>query len=195
VVFDESKKIDRFAWGIVRRKARQLIGRAGFTNQDREELQQELLAHLLSRLPAFDPEQGHRNKFVTAVVERFVANILRDKRAEKRDHRRVVSINVIVETEEDGPTERASIVGRNEYDARRGIRSRDEHELIDLVNDIDAVLASLPDNLRRMAEGLKTKPQAEVARDMGVPPTTLNSWMRHLRERLEGAGLRDFLNF
>jgi hypothetical protein len=77
---------DRFIRGIIKRKVGQLMGRAGFTLQDRESLEHDLLARVFDSLSKFDPEVGHRNKFVTAVVERYVANILRDKTADKRDH-------------------------------------------------------------------------------------------------------------
>ena len=33
----------------------------------------------------------------------------------------------------------------------------------------------------------------QVARDMDVPPTTLNSWLRRLRQKFEHTGLRDYL--
>jgi hypothetical protein len=80
--FDPSE--DRFIRGIIKRKVNQLIGRAGFTLQDRESLEQELFTRVLQSLPRFNPEVAHRNKFVTAVVERYVANMLRNKKAEKR---------------------------------------------------------------------------------------------------------------
>jgi hypothetical protein len=88
---------DRFIRGIIKRKVGQLMGRAGFTHQDRESLEHDLLARVLDSLSKFDPEVGHRNKFVTAVVERYVANILRDKTADKRDHCRIRSLNVTID--------------------------------------------------------------------------------------------------
>ena len=41
---------DRFIRGIIKRKVGQLIGRAGFTQQDRESLEQDLLARVLEPL-------------------------------------------------------------------------------------------------------------------------------------------------
>jgi hypothetical protein len=70
---------DRFIRGRIKRKVGQLMGRAGFTLQDRESLEHDLLTRVLDSLSKFDPEVGHRNKFVTAVVERHVATILRNK--------------------------------------------------------------------------------------------------------------------
>jgi hypothetical protein len=40
---------------------------------------------LLQSLDLFDPEQGHLNVFITTVIERAVAMILREQRAKKRD--------------------------------------------------------------------------------------------------------------
>ena len=76
----------RFTRGIIRRKVKQLIGVAGFTKQDREDLEQELFARVLQSPPKFDPDQARSNKFVTTVVERYVANILRNKWAARGNH-------------------------------------------------------------------------------------------------------------
>ena len=48
---------DRFIRGIIRRKVKQLLGRAGFTRQDREDLEQELLVRVLQSLPKYHPDQ------------------------------------------------------------------------------------------------------------------------------------------
>ena len=77
-----NEKIDRFTRGIVRRKVKQLIGRAGFTKQDHEDLEQELFVRVLQSLPRFNPGQAHRYRFVTTVVERYVANMLRRNAAD-----------------------------------------------------------------------------------------------------------------
>ena len=79
--FDPSN--DRFTRGIIRRKINQLVRRSGFSQQERDDLEQDLLVRVLQSLPKFDPDQAHRNKFITTVVERYVANILRDRSAGK----------------------------------------------------------------------------------------------------------------
>ena len=43
--------IDEYAVQIIKYKARQLVGRVGFTESDREDLEQEMLMGLLQRLP------------------------------------------------------------------------------------------------------------------------------------------------
>ncbi len=189
--FDPSD--DRFIRGIIRRKVKQLIGRAGFTSQDREDLEQEMFVRVLQSLPRFNPDRAHRNKFVTTVVERYVANILRNKQADKRDHRRICSLNVTIEVAEEGPTELAQTIGDRELDARLGRQRRSECELVQLALDLADVMATLPDNWRTLLELRKTQTMADIARELGVPRTTLNEWMRRIRKRFEKAGLNEYL--
>jgi RNA polymerase sigma-70 factor (ECF subfamily) len=188
-----NEKFDRFTRGIIRRKIKQLIGRAGFTKQDREDLEQELYARVLQSLPHFNPDQAHRNKFITTVVERYVANILRNKQAVKRDHRRISSLNVMIEITDEGPTELAQTIGERELDARLFRRRRSEEELAQLALDLADVIATLPASWRTLLELRKTQTMPEIANEMGVPRTTLNEWMRRIRQRFEKAGMKDYL--
>ena len=58
---DFDKKFDRFTRGFVRRKVNQLIGRAGLTEQDREDLTHDLYLRVLQSLRRFNSDLGHRN--------------------------------------------------------------------------------------------------------------------------------------
>jgi RNA polymerase sigma-70 factor (ECF subfamily) len=191
---DLYSQTDRFAKGIIRRKVRQLIGRAGFTRQDREDLEQELALRLVQRLPLFDPGRAHRNVFITTVIERCVANILRDKQAGKRDYRRMRSLNVPVDAGDEASTELANAIGAHEHDARCGRSPRNQEELAQLVNDVAEVLTRLPAELRGLVERLKSQSISEIARDQGVPRTTLYASIRRLRQHFEKAGLKDYLH-
>jgi RNA polymerase sigma factor (sigma-70 family) len=188
-----TSQLGRFEFGIVRKKVRQIIGRAGFMAQDREDLEHELFARLLQSLKCFDPNQSHRNVFVTAVVERDVANILRDKKAEKRNHRRISSLNVMVNITDEGPTELAQTIGQHELDVRRGRHPRSDEDLAQLVSDLADVMAKLPEELRDLAERRKTQTVSEIAREMEMPRTTLNESFRRLRRHGKSAGLKDYL--
>lgn len=193
--YDEiNEKIDRFTRGIIRRKTSQIIGRAGFTHQDRDDLQQELVLRVLQSLPSFDPDQAHRNVFVTTVIERYVRNVLRNKRAGKRDHRRISSLNVMIDGTDDGPIELAQTISQRELDARRNRNPRSDEELAHLAQDMTEVIATLPTELRDLAERLKTQNVSEIARDMGIPRTTLHESVRRLRRRFERAGLKGYLD-
>ena len=191
--FVPAQQLGNFEYGIIKRKVRQIIGRAGYTKQDRKDLEHELITRLLQGLKLFDPSVAHRKSFVTAVVERAVANILRDAKAEKRQHDRVTSLHLLIEVTEDGPTELGETMTMREFNCRRCRDPRSEEELAQLTFDLGEFLATLPEELRDLAERLKTQSIAAIAREVGVPRTTLNDTVRHLRQRFEQAGLRDYL--
>ena len=189
--FDPSD--DRFIRGIIRRKVKQLIGRAGFTQQDRQDLEHDLLVRVLQSLPLFNPDQAHRNTFITTVLERHFANILRNKQAVKRDHRRISSLNVMISITDDGPTELAQTIGDRELDARLGRERRSEQELHELALDLADVIATLPDAWRSLLELRRSKTMPEIAEELGVPRTTLHGWLRRIRQRFEQIGLHEYL--
>jgi len=184
---------DKFTKDLIRRKARQLIGKAGFTKTDREDIQQQLYQHLIRRAKFFDPEKAHWNVFATTLIERFVADILRRKRAAKRDHQRVVSLSTVIADGEEGPVKLGDTISRRENDARLGRSLRGEHELAQLKIDVTETIASLPPEMREVAEALQRHSIAEVARRKGIPRTTLNDVVQRIRERFEDAGLRAYL--
>ncbi|HAC91241.1 MAG TPA: hypothetical protein DCF63_11525 [Planctomycetaceae bacterium] len=190
--FDPSE--DRFIRGIIKRKVNQLIGRAGFTEQDREALEQDLFARVLQSLVHYDSKIGHRNKFVTAVVERYVANVLRDKQALKRDHQRVSSLNIVIEVCDEGPVELSHIIGEHEQDARLGRRRRSSQEQIDLAADIEALMPSLPEPWQKLLTLCKTMSVKEAAEQMGIARTTAASWLQRIGKGFEEAGMREYLD-
>lgn len=189
----ETNQLGRFEHGIVRRKVRQLIGSYGFEEQDRESLEQELLLRILQGMRRYDQSQAHRNAFVTTIVERSVATLIRDKCAGKRDHRRIGSLHSLVKCADGGKTEIAETIGQESYDARRGRAPRGAETLFELTNDVQNCLTKLPRELRELAESLKQKSVSQIAREMGIPRTTLRERVRQLRERFESEGMRLYL--
>lgn len=189
--FDPSE--DRFIRGIIKKKVGQLIGQAGFTPQDREALEQELFIRVLQSMARFNPDVGHRNKYVTAVVERYVATVLRDKRAVKRDHRRITSLNLTVDIVEEGPTELSQTIGERELDARLCRERRTNEELSELSMDLAAIIQTLPPLWQKLLELRMSMTIVEISKELGIPRTTLNEWMKRIRVRFEEAGLRDYL--
>jgi RNA polymerase sigma factor (sigma-70 family) len=190
---EECNDFDRFTWGIVKKKALQLVGRPGIRDQDRPDLEQHLLLKVAQRAAAFDPGRGHSNVFVTTIVERAVANMVRDNRAEKRDPTRVCSLNAPVANDDGNTVELGATVGQHEHDARHQRHTRSQQEQAELANDVQDVIAALPDRLRQLAEQLKTMTVADIARETGIARSTINDRITELRRRFEKSGLREYL--
>ena len=185
--------IEEYAVKLIQHKAYQLVGNAGFTDSDREDIEQDLLMDLLSRLPDYDPELAERATFITRIVNRRVARILEKRSAWRRDYRlNEFSLNEN-DWEDDNSVERHENIGEDEYLLRTGKQELPTNELRDLIIDVDRALEILPPEFRDLCERLKTKTVAEVSRDTGVPRSTIYEAIQKVREMFEEAGLRDYL--
>ena len=71
---------------------------------------------LLEAVPSFDETKAHWNAFVATVIERPAAKLVRNKKAEKRDHRRATSLSLIVDHDEFGPIALSDVISQEEYD-------------------------------------------------------------------------------
>ena len=195
---DASQKqyeLNEYARTCIHHKARQLVGQAGYTEDDVEDIEQDLTLDLLERLPKFDPAKATFNTFVAQVVARKCCNLVRYRQAEMRDHRREeCSLNDEIDDGEGGQVEHVATISQDEHDLRIGKYNRPAEERTDLQLDIAAALDDLPADLRQVAEMLPTMSIAQVARELGIPYSTFyDSHLARLRKAFEKRGLGDYL--
>jgi hypothetical protein len=121
---------------IIQQNAARLIGQDGITRHDAEAIRQELTAHVIQKLDSFDPQLGELTAFAAAVVRRRMISILRSRRAGKRDHRRITSLNVEIAVPGEAPTELANTISDRELDGRLHRHRRTDHEIRALATDM-----------------------------------------------------------
>ena len=184
-----------YALELIHHKARQLVGTAGFNEDDVEDIEQELALDLLRRLPKFDPSRATHNTFVARLVERKISNLIRYRTTEVRDFRReACSLNDDIDVGEDEPMQRLATISQDEHDLSRGKHRLPATERQDLQRDLTAVLAELPSGLQQAAKMLMTMSIAQVARTLGVPRSTFyGTHLAPLRRALETRGFRGCL--
>lgn len=163
--------LSQFVRDLVRRKVQQLVGKAGIQAQDQEDLTQELYLHLLKRADAFDRGKAHEHVFAAVAIDRYLLNLLRQRQAAKRHPERQRPLD-----------EPSQVPGATTEPLAT------EREL-----DIEDALASLPDDLRDLAEQLMSHTKADIARAQDVPRTTLYWKIGKLRRHFEERGLKDYL--
>ena len=186
--------IDDYAVQIIRYKARQLVGRVGFTESDRQDLEQEMMFDLLRRLPKFKPERAQRNTFIARIVEHKVATIIEAQKAGMRDYRLCsCSLNDRLEDEEGRSIERMETIDQEDYLRRTGKLSRPMSELRNLSIDLRSAVQTLPPELRELCKRLQTESVTEISRDTGIPRGTIYESIKKLRTLFEDAGLKDYL--
>lgn len=188
---DDARQLDSFTEGFVRKSARRLAGKFGFSRDDREEIEQILYLKLAKHLPAADPDSPRWKAFVAVTVRRQISNLVRACLAEKR-HRHVTSIHVVVD--EDGLLDLASTIEDSERGKHAGISRRDDIELTELRLDVAEALSALSDEtLRAYCESLKQESLSQAARDAGIPRTTMASRLGKVRKVFENKGLKNYI--
>ena len=186
--------IDEYAVQIIKFKAKQLVGRVGLTDSDREDLEQEMILDLLQRLPKYNPDRAQRNTFIARVVEHKIATIIEARKAGLRDYRLCnCSLNERLEDGEGGSVERMETIDQEDYLRLTGGLSRSTAELRDLSIDVRQAIEKLPPELRELCRRLGIDTVTELSRDTGVPRGTIYESLKKLRANLEVAGLKDYL--
>jgi RNA polymerase sigma-70 factor (ECF subfamily) len=186
--------IDEYAARLIRHKAYQLIGTAGFTASDRQDLEQEMVLDLIMRLPKFDENKATHKTFVARIIERKISKLIRHRTQEIRDYRREGrSLNEQIVGDDGAAVERGDTLAHDEVDRRLSKRQLTRQEHLDLVIDMADVISLLPDHLRRLCELLQTDNVSDAARQAGIPRTTINDHVRKLRALFEDAKLGDYL--
>ena len=189
-------ELDGFALDMINIKATRLVGKAGFTLDDIEDIKQEMILSLLERLPKFDPDKSNYKLFVTCVIDRKGRDLVRHRESEMRDHRReVCSLNDEIDVGETELVQRSSTICQDDHDICTGKYRRPAEERAHLRLDLETVLANLSPELRRAAALLQTMSATQAARQMGVPRRTFrDKHLAQLREAFTAEGLNHYLS-
>ena len=187
--------VDEYALRLVRAKARSLVGKYGFTWQDVDDIAQDLLLDLVERMDAYDKAKSRLGTFITRVVNHRVANIVEARKASKRGlGQTMVSLDAPI-TGKSGEAGRSrhELIDEETYLQRTRPSGRSAAERLDLRIDLNAILGSLPEDLRTLCIRLQFESITDLAQSIGVPKSTLYERIRCIRELLEVAGLDDYL--
>lgn len=190
----KDEELSDYAKCTIRHKARSLVGKVGFTNSDIKDIEQEMALDLIQRMPKFDPNKAAHTTISARVIDRKLSKIIRHRTQEMRDFRReTCSLNDLLEDSEGETIERACTIDQDEGDLRTGKRHRAQAEEAQLSIDVSLVLSALPEDLKPIAERLRTETITEVAVSLGIPRATLYGARNRLRRIFENAGLRQYL--
>jgi len=152
----------------------------GFTPSDVPDLMQDLSMTVLRRMPEMDTAKAQPNTFIARWVEVRVKDLIRFNKKKRRDFRRTRHEVRQTACHLSGDGEESVWVPSEEESDRRLMRSaRSHHEQATVQADVAQVLATLPPDLRRVAEMLMYASVAHVAATLGISHQTMHS--RELR--------------
>ena len=171
---------DCYTTWYIQKKAAELAGKYGFAPDEDEDLAQELILHLLTKWSKYDPAKGKPTTFIQNVIDTKVCELIREQSDPKRDFRRICSISDVRDAAEYGL-----------LDGVRGQPEMSDQELVDLQIDIAEITARFPQELKQIAELLKTKCPNAIAQELGIPESTVRNRIEQIREHFERAGYRE----
>ena len=163
-----------FARGLIRKTVAKSLARFKH-DPDFMDYEQEILLHVLEDLEGFNPAKGCFKQWTSIVIRRAVGMIQRKLSAKIRGHGRVLLFRDCP----DRAPERA---------VANSLQSESECAI-----DVAEAIADLPEELRRLAELLKTESLAAAARILNVDPATIRRRTGKILTQFEKLPLREYL--
>jgi len=173
--------------------AQSLLGQAGITRSDIEDIEQELRLELLVYLPSFDPRKGKRATLVAKILGHKAAALLRHRLAGTRAVlSEQCSLSDEVQTP-DGPVPLGDIITDSDGARRVGNKTVSDQDRVSLKMDVAHVIAALPEELRGLCEEIKHKSLRQIARERGVDKNWVRRRVAKIRRHFRTFGLQEYL--
>ena len=190
---NEHTSISEYARTLISVKANQLVGKYGFSADDREDIEQDLVVAILEAAPSWDAGRGSRNTYDNRIVLRKIATIIRHRKRQRRDYRRNVASLHDAARDEDGASVTVGDMMTDDAD-RRGSKSSGNPDRIDLAVDLRQAVGRLEPELRRLCALLTTGTKAAAAEAIGVSKPTVFKRRDAIRQRFCELGLEEYLH-
>lgn len=186
--------LDRDTADLVKKVAHRIARRRnGFGEDDRPDIEQELVIAVRRGLPQHDTERGERAALLSRIIRNRARQLVRDRKAACRDFRlESGSFQDPVRRSDGKSAKKGERFDASEYLRTTGDASQ-AGQRTEMKLDIARVVAALPPELAEtvalLAEELN---DVEIATHLGIARSTLYLRLARLREAMRAAGLADY---
>lgn len=181
-----------FAHRFIRFKVKQIIGRLGLKQADREDIEQDLRVLILRRFSQFDPAKSDWPAFVTTIIERRIATILEyQERCKRASAGGEVSLSKWALDADGQIVSLADTLSADHLARRTGSCQGTATDRIDLQTDCAKVLDGLSPECREICEGLKSVSIRTLARRMKVGHATVHRRLKEIRASFKNQGISE----
>jgi RNA polymerase sigma factor (sigma-70 family) len=189
-----SGTLDDEAEKAIRIHSRALVGTAGFAEQDLDDVRQEMRLEVITRLPKFDPRRAQRSTFITRIIERKARQLIRHRKAEKRDRRHeAYSLDATVKDAEGRGVARQQLLSEPDQTRRVKRRSRLPQYRRSLRENMVRAIASLAKDEQTLCRLVQRFGLKRLHQGMGMPPGELDARVKRIRRHLSQAGMHAYL--
>jgi RNA polymerase sigma factor (sigma-70 family) len=190
--FRRNDVVTEYARTLIRVKAKQLIRRPGFCRSDQDDIEQDLVLHLLNQAQHFDPDRASLNTFIARVVNSAVAMLVRERGRIKRRPAGDVKVQSLEDTVEqpDGPPAPLwMLISITDLARRTGVERLSDAEMYELVEGVASAIASLPQELQDICRSLMERNRTETERELELSRRKFDAAMDRIRQHFAKAGL------
>ncbi len=189
--FHANEVVTEYARTLIRVKAKQIVRRPGFSRSDQDDVEQDLVLHLLNQAQHFDPARGSLNTFIARVVTSGVQMLVRERRRIKRCPAGVEihSLEVKLEQLDGPPAPLWATISHADLQRRTGSASMSDAELYELVEGVASVMAILPPELQKVCKSLMERNRAETESELGMSRRGYEAAMGRIRQHFAQSGL------
>ena len=179
----------------VRKKARKLIKHKCFLSIDLEDLEQELMIDLLSKLIHYDSSKSSLQTFTQNIIENKASNMIRNISRKKRGSQMAICSLYEPIGVGDNKDEAYLLIDTISADS-----SFYEYSISDLTRqlefefDVRQVINKLPDNLGKLCKLLQIMTVAEIAEETRTSRNTVYKALKMLRTIFADSNLQDYLS-
>ena len=182
-------EVARYANKCIRMTVRTVIGRYGFTVQDREDLESELRVHLIGRLHRYRPGRGAKTNFIHHVVTNRICQIVALRKTELSRFPIGVALDETLKDEDGNAFRRSDMVDHDEYLVASDRQSRTAHESTELAIDLEIARRTLPPDLADLFERLRDQTVRDVCDETGAPKSSVLYRKWQIKRRFREHGL------
>jgi RNA polymerase sigma-70 factor (ECF subfamily) len=169
--------IDDYALARIDYRVRQLWLQFDLSEEDQEDLRNDMVVELLQAMKRFDPTKAKRETFINRVLDRFVLYFMRQRCTQNRRPC-------------DSPLGYEDIApGFQPCGNDPGEGGMSEQALDDLRLDLEPVISQLPERDQQVARLLMVYSSSEVAKRIGVHRCSMSRIIARIREHFIQAGI------
>lgn len=186
--------LDDYAVNLIRYKTRRLIGQAGYTRSDREDIEQDLSLHLRLRLPKHNPRKGTLKTFINTVLDNKIRTMVSARTTSQFDFRQHdYSLDETIRTEIGETVSRSEAIDGEEYLMATGRVNRRTLDALELRIDVQCAVSMLPADLQNLCARLQEQTIVDIAREDGVSRHKIDELRRRIALLFLEHGLDEYV--
>lgn len=165
-----------------------LVKTGAIQKSDYDDIVQRLVLDIIEQMPHFDSERSNLSTYVHMRMETMLKRIMRDFGKKNDFLRRAVSLNEMVESDDDDETERIElIISTGDLATPQNIERENRRNA--LIRDVRTFINTLSPLEQKVCFALMEVSHRDAAKRAGITYAKIRVIMQKIKEKMEAAGI------